>query len=64
MKTIKINTKDVLGTVSEAQIEALDAAAADGLQKLHNASGEGNDFLGWLDRWGGFRHSMARRWIG
>ncbi len=49
MKTIKINTKDVLGTVSEAQIEALDAAAADGLAKLHNASGEGNDFLGWLD---------------
>ena len=49
MKTIKINTKDVLGTVSQAQIEALDAAAADGLEKLHNASGEGNDFLGWLD---------------
>ncbi len=49
MKTIRINTKDVLGTVSEAQIEALDAAAADGLDKLHNASGEGNDFLGWLD---------------
>ncbi len=49
MKTINVNIKDVLGTVSEAQIEALDAAAADGLQKLHNASGEGNDFLGWLD---------------
>ena len=49
MKTININIKDVLGSVSEAQIEALDAAAADGLEKLHNASGEGNDFLGWLD---------------
>ena len=49
MKTINVNIKDVLGTISEAQIEALDAAAADGLQKLHNASGEGNDFLGWLD---------------
>lgn len=49
MKTINVNIKDVLGTVSEAQIEALDAAAADGLEKLHNASGEGNDFLGWLD---------------
>ncbi len=49
MKTINVNIKDVLGTVSEAQIEALDAAAADGLAKLHNASGEGNDFLGWLD---------------
>lgn len=49
MKTINVNIKDVLGTVSEAQIEALDAAAADGLEKLHNASGDGNDFLGWLD---------------
>ena len=49
MKTINVNIKNVLGSVSEAQIEALDAAAADGLEKLHNASGEGNDFLGWLD---------------
>ena len=49
MKTININIKDVLGTVSEAQIEALDSAAADGLEKLHNATGAGNDFLGWLD---------------
>ncbi len=49
MKTINVNIKDVLGFVPEAQIEALDSAAADGLEKLHNASGEGNDFLGWLD---------------
>ena len=49
MKTINVNIKNVLGSVSEAQIETLDAAAADGLEKLHNASGEGNDFLGWLD---------------
>ena len=49
MKTINVNIKDVLSFVPEAQIEALDSAAADGLEKLHNASGEGNDFLGWLD---------------
>ncbi len=49
MKTIQVNIKNVLGTVSEADINALDAAAADGLQKLHNGTGAGNDFLGWLD---------------
>lgn len=49
MKTIQVNIKNVLGTVSEADINALDTAAADGLQKLHNGTGAGNDFLGWLD---------------
>ena len=49
MKSIQVNIKNVLGTVSEADINALDAAAADGLQKLHNGTGAGNDFLGWLD---------------
>lgn len=49
MKTIQVNIKNVLGAVSEADINALDAAAADGLLKLHNGTGAGNDFLGWLD---------------
>ncbi len=46
---IKINIKNAFGTVSEADINALDAASADALSKLHTGSGAGNDFLGWLD---------------
>lgn len=49
MKTIKIDIKNVLGTVSQADIQALDTQSAAGLEKLHNGTGEGNDFLGWLD---------------
>ncbi|MDE6489573.1 MAG: glucose-6-phosphate isomerase, partial [Muribaculaceae bacterium] len=49
MKQITLDIKHVLGTVSESDIHALDAKAADGMSKLHNGTGEGNDFLGWLD---------------
>lgn len=49
MKTIKVNIKNVLGTVSETDINMLDAVSADAVSKLHNGSGLGNDFLGWLD---------------
>ena len=49
MKTIKIDIKNVLGTVSQADIQALDQQSASGLEKLHNGTGEGNDFLGCLD---------------
>ncbi|MDD2961732.1 MAG: glucose-6-phosphate isomerase [Muribaculaceae bacterium] len=48
MKTIQVNVKNVLGTVSEAQIKEFEPAAADAMSKLSNGSGEGNDFLGWL----------------
>lgn len=49
MKTLKIDIKNALGAVTHNDINALDAASADGLEKLHKASGAGNDFLGWLD---------------
>lgn len=49
MKTIKVNIKNVLGSISEADINNLNAASADAIEKLHNGSGLGNDFLGWLD---------------
>lgn len=49
MKTIKVNIKNVLGSISEADINSLDAASADAIEKLHKGSGLGNDFLGWLD---------------
>ena len=34
MKTIKVNIKNVLGTISEADINNLDAASADAIEKL------------------------------
>ena len=48
MKTIQVNNRNVLGTVTEADINGLQANAADAMDKLHNGTGAGNDFLGWL----------------
>ncbi len=48
MEKIQVNIKDVLSTVSNDAIEALAAEAADGLRKLQDGSGLGNDFLGWV----------------
>lgn len=48
MKTIQINTSDVLGAVSKEQIEALQAKAEAGVEKLEKGTGAGNDFIGWL----------------
>ncbi|MBQ9076219.1 MAG: glucose-6-phosphate isomerase [Muribaculaceae bacterium] len=49
MRQIQINIKNALGAVTEADINGLDASAANALDKLHTGSGAGNDFLGWLD---------------
>ena len=48
MKNIQVVTNDVLGTVSQADIDSLSAAGKDGLAKLTNGTGLGNDFLGWV----------------
>ena len=48
MDKIQLDIKQVLGTVSQSDIDALKGAAADGFSKLINANGAGNDFLGWL----------------
>ncbi|MDE6391321.1 MAG: glucose-6-phosphate isomerase, partial [Duncaniella sp.] len=49
MKTLNVDIKDVLATVSREQIESLDAKGADALKKVLTGSGEGNDFLGWVN---------------
>jgi glucose-6-phosphate isomerase len=50
MKKIQVNINSVLGTISEADIKALEKNdATKALEKLNSGTGEGNDFLGWLD---------------
>lgn len=49
MKTVKINIQNVLGFVPEARIDALRPSAEKAMEKLHKGTGEGNDFLGWLN---------------
>ena len=49
MKTINVNVKDVLATVTAEQIQALNPAADAALEKLHNGTGAGADFLGWVN---------------
>lgn len=49
MKDIQINIQNTLGYVSEADIRNLQPEAAEALNKIHNGTGAGNDFLGWVD---------------
>ena len=49
MKTLHVDIKDVLGTVSRDEINKLDATAAAGLDKVLNGTGAGSDFLGWVN---------------
>ena len=48
MKSIQVEVKNVLATVSEAEIKAREAEVAAATSKLYDGNGEGNDFLGWL----------------
>jgi glucose-6-phosphate isomerase len=49
MKSIGLNLgKAFGGDVTEAQYKALEPAAGKALESLHNATGQGRDFLGWL----------------
>lgn len=47
MKTINVDINNVLQGVSRAEIDNLAPKAAEGLDKVLNGTGEGNDFLGW-----------------
>lgn len=48
MKKIQVINQNVLGTVSEEAIKALNPAAAQAIEKLDKGTGAGNDFLGWV----------------
>jgi glucose-6-phosphate isomerase len=49
MKQIQVISRDAAPVVSVNDIEALENEVADALTKLHNKTGLGNDFLGWVD---------------
>ncbi len=49
MKTISVDIKDVFSTVTPAAVEALDSKGAEALDKVMNGTGEGSDFLGWVN---------------
>ena len=49
MKTLNVDIKDVLQTVSRQQISDLDKSATEALDKVLQGTGEGNDFLGWVN---------------
>ena len=48
METIKLNIEKTSGTVSKDQVFSYSGKAEAAIKKLHDGTGEGNDFLGWL----------------
>ena len=48
MEQIQVDNKGVLGSISLADIAALDDAGKDSLKKLIDGTGAGNDVLGWV----------------
>src|ERR1035437_1662687 len=49
METIKLNIDKTLGFVSKEKINAYATQTAAANKMLHDATGKGNDFLGWLN---------------
>lgn len=48
MKKIQVNNQNVLGSVDENAIKALNSTAIKAIEKLNNGTGAGSDFLGWV----------------
>jgi glucose-6-phosphate isomerase len=46
---IKLNLQNIGQFVSQKELDDLKPAAIDALNKLHDKSGKGNDFLGWVN---------------
>ena len=49
MSNLKLDISKVYGFIPESSIFASEAKANEQLKKLYSKSGEGNDFVGWLD---------------
>ena len=48
MEHISLSYEKALGSISQAQIEALQPEIEKAQAALENGTGKGNDFLGWL----------------
>jgi glucose-6-phosphate isomerase len=46
---LRLDISKTLGTVSAAELQALEGKAIDALRALHAGSGKGSEFLGWLN---------------
>lgn len=49
MKNISLNISNALAFVPSKSVENYAAAVTNANEKLHNGTGKGNDFLGWID---------------
>ncbi len=49
MENIKLSIDKALGFVSQEKINGYESRVKEANQMLHNGTGKGNDFLGWLD---------------
>lgn len=49
MENIKLNLDKIYGFVSKETVEGYKDQVANGIKMLHDKSGKGNDFLGWLN---------------
>ncbi len=58
MDTLKFDNRNVKNTVSDVEIESLQAKGADALEKLEKGTGAGSDFLGWLHLPGAVSESL------
>jgi Glucose-6-phosphate isomerase len=48
MKTISLNIDKALGAITKKQVDALEPDVKKGMEMLHEGTGKGSDFLGWL----------------
>ena len=48
MKSISLNIDKALGVITKEQVDALEPKVKKGMDMLHEGTGKGNDFLGWL----------------
>ena len=49
MKNISLNIEKTLGFISKDAISGYEAQVKACSEALHNGTGQGNDFLGWLN---------------
>ncbi len=49
MLKIELDISNIYSTVSPDRIQDLKFKSEENNNKLHNKTGQGNDFLGWLD---------------